>query len=504
MALHLPRFLQAVFGSGPEQSDPTAPYRTPPYAPPASEDARQFLMQPPQQPRQKLTEMPGFGLGLMQLGAGLASGSNWGEGIGRGFAGMSDTMQKQQMIEADKAYKQAALLAKAQGKGLGVKSKLYVGKDANGKDVRVFQDTSSGIPQWVNADTYQPTEVSGVQPYAKPDEPTIDGQMYTATLQDGTSARVFRKQAAGDTGISYIDAASGQPVQPTAVTPWKDPTSGAASNRFTAPVNIRWRDKEGNIQVQIGNQSPTGEVMLQDANGKWVPAFQVAGTNALTIESRGSEAPVQDGAGGIPNATYFDPNTKQPLFDLKEAEAKRAGFAQRSIYAEKQLDNLFQNNPQSMKDATTLMGGLRTWAANHAGESVTAATLSSALREMGVSEGDQARLQASPAFRTLQGILRVDTGAAYTATEINTYWSSFLPSIGDTYQDWMQKQDARRNTILSLANGAGQAGPWLLGLAGGKYPMPNYSIGSDPQTEQQQKGPQDKTPKPKVRFLGFE
>lgn len=174
--------------------------------------------QAPQSPAkgflQRMQETPGMGLGLMQLGAGIASGNNWGEGIGAGFSGMADTLQKQQALDyqrkqqeldmaarqesatATAQYRRDSLLLRAQGKSSGksnIGDKQYTGKDINGADVRAFKrEMPDGSFEWLDADNGSVIPgASGMKPLETSRAPTNreprDPKAVEVFSKDGTS-----------------------------------------------------------------------------------------------------------------------------------------------------------------------------------------------------------------------------------------------------------------------------------------------------------------------------
>lgn len=425
----------------------------------APEDARGFL--------QRFTETPGMGLGLMQLGAGLASGRNWGEGVGRGFSGMADTLQKQQALEADEAYKRQYLLAKAQGKqGTDKEMKRYTFM-VGGKPVEGYASvTQQGMLYTdVNGQPLDPSTVEAATPYQAPSKQKgMESQMFIdqgkKIFQDDSSATGWR-------------TASGEEHQAQDPTPWSKPADpkDPMDSVSRSAVNLRWLDPKTGMEMVRAARYMNGDYFLKK-DGKWVDAEEVTGTPDYTAANRSEVADVETGAGGIPNAVSYNEATGTPSFKFqRESEAKDYQFGLRTIAANRELEQLVKSE-DDFNNLASLGGAIRRYAANNADAGITSTALSAALKDSGYSDGDVARMFSSPAFRFLQGVLRIDTGAAYTGTEIQNYWSAFLPTTGDTVDQWYQKGDARQREISALIGRTGKAAPYLAELQAGKRELP--------------------------------
>lgn len=241
--------------------------------------------------------------------------------------------------------------------------------------------------------------------------------------------------------------------------------NGSTSSWNKTGQQIRWIDSEGNERIK-GARLKDGEPFIQDATGEWKPAHEVAGTTDWRYVNRSDEMDVEMRAGGIPNAIYYDDATGMPVFQFqREGEQKALGYALRSLAAQNELDKVIaRTDPETV---TSLTESLKRWAAGNADEKISAAVLNDLIGDSLPQE-----MQAT-AYRFLQGVLRVDTGAAYTGTEIANYTAAFLPSPGDTAESMKSKRLARGLEVLGISSRTGKAAPWLLGVIGGKYEMPS-------------------------------
>ena len=487
-------FMRHTFGANPgerqEETDPYSNLREDPMAPPAPammpvpQEAREFA--PEQQDNrgflQRFQETPGMGYGLMKLGAGLAGGRNWGQGIALGFTGMADALQKQGEIDNINGYRQASLqasLAKARAKGADKNMRRMTftvgGQPVEGYGL-VTQDGMSY--QTLQGAPIDPASIENAVDFKAPTprQDTVDSKLFVGLDGSGNPVRGF--QAVINGKPSWVREDQQTPIEGAHnMTPFKHPDADAGKDEISrTPVNIRWIDPKSGEERVRSSRIVNGDAQLMDKDGQWVPAHQITGTHEFTFANRSDTQDLEVGAGGIPNAVSYDATTGVPSFRfVRESEAKDYQFALRAIAGNRELGKLVTTQAD-FDDLTSLGGAVRSWAANNSGDKITATALSSALKASGKSEGDVARLVSSPAFRFLQGVLRVDTGAAYTGTEIQNYWSAFMPVPGDTVDQWYQKSGARQQEIASLVARTGRAAPFLNGVLSGAFPVPGSLI----------------------------
>ena len=253
-----------------------------------------------------------------------------------------------------------------------------------------------------------------------------------------------------------------------------DQTREAAAQRGRGrPANIRWRDPDtGEEKIQLG-RAQTGEdgtvdYFLQDPiDNQWKPASEVAGTTDIQLTGRGDQPPIEEGAGGIPNANSVSKGGI-PSFDFKrESEAKAYGYAYRAIPAHQNLVQLEDEIP--LDKLSSLYAGLAQWAQQNSNSKITAAILNKRLSEAGLQE------YRREMTKFLQAVLRTDTGAAYTGTEIADYLSAFGIAPGTVLNPTTlrQFQSGRYNEIAAITSRAGVAQPYLAGLLEGQYHISN-------------------------------
>lgn len=241
-------------------------------------------------------------------------------------------------------------------------------------------------------------------------------------------------------------------------------------NLYKRPFSIRYRDPNtGEEQVRAGRLQ-NGEYQLQNEAGEWVPAQEVAGSNDYQVTSRGEIPDVEPGAGGIPNAVSYSGRLKVPTFTFRrEGEQKTYGYALRAIVADRKLAGI--EGEVGIEKLGQLYAGIQQWAARNAQGSLTAATLNKLIGDAGLSQ------YSREMSKFLQAILRTDTGAAYTGTEITDYLSAFGISPGQAFDQNTLKdfQDGRAAEIYGLVGRTGAGAPYLTGLLDGKYDLPDFS-----------------------------
>ena len=265
---------------------------------------------------------------------------------------------------------------------------------------------------------------------------------------------VWSKQRDDAAGLARTQAASG----------------GSAGSVF----NISGRDPKTGMEVVRQGVMIGGIPHVYGPDGKPVPAASVM--TDFRIAGRNESADVTAGAGGIPNATYVSKDGV-PSFSFKRGdEAKLYTYARRAIQADKDINQIAATvGPEAM---TSLQSGLERWASQNAGASITGAVLNDILNQSGI----QGSARSAMALY-LQAVLRADTGAAYTGTEIADYAGAFLPNPGDSPEQQSYKANIRRNQILSMIGGTGAAAPYLSGVMDGSFDLGNtdFSFGGSTQ-----------------------
>lgn len=247
-----------------------------------------------------------------------------------------------------------------------------------------------------------------------------------------------------------------------------DVNQGASMGR---PVNIQGRRADGTEEVVAGrrNDNNSYDVFIDN---KWVP-IEESGLSEVQITGRNTNQAVESGArdmrdGGegvpIPNAYSVDKDGT-PLFNMKTEQAKRYGLIKRAV------DNLpvvtaMMANPDVQEDITSLMGGLETWAAKNANAKITPAVIAT------IANDSVPKIYASATAAWLQALLRADTGAAYTGTEIADYVGTNIPAVGDAGAPTEFKLNQMTKATKALIPGAGEAAPYLMGIMDGSI-MPD-------------------------------
>ena len=238
---------------------------------------------------------------------------------------------------------------------------------------------------------------------------------------------------------------------------------------YNRPFSIRYRDQETGREEVRAARLNNGQYEIQDVDGLWKPVHEVIGTNDYQVTSRAQQPDVEEGAGGIPNANTYSRTTKIPSFTFKrDGEQKVYGYALRAIVADRNLYAIENEIPtQQLADIYT---GIGNWARQNSNQSLTAAVINKIVGDAGLQR------YGREMSKYLQAILRTDTGAAYTGTEIADYLSAFgispgQPVDGRTLADF---RNGRAVELATLASRAGAASPYLVGLLDGTYELPEF------------------------------
>lgn len=239
--------------------------------------------------------------------------------------------------------------------------------------------------------------------------------------------------------------------------------TGSSASTYNRPFNVSGRDPETGQEVVRSGILKDGVPYIITQDGTQVPAHEAL--DDVRIGGRGESQDVTAGAGGIPNASFVSENGTPSFQFQREGEQKAYGFANRAIGASADMEAMADTIGENA--FTSVTEGVMRWAAANASGSITAAGINGILDEYGVTGAAQASMSAY-----LQGILRTDTGAAYTGTEITNYASTFLPSVNDNPETIAQKKRLRQRELYSMASRTGAAAPYLLGVIEGKYKIP--------------------------------
>lgn len=234
------------------------------------------------------------------------------------------------------------------------------------------------------------------------------------------------------------------------------------SNVSNTLIQLRGRDPKTGMEIVRAGTMIDGIPHIFGDDGKPIPASSAM--QDISMASRGESQDVVEGAGGIPNAISVG-SDGTPSFQFKrEDEAKTYTFTTRAIAANRDIDSIIgQVGPEAV---TSLQANLEQWASQNARQAITPAVINSVLDSSGIQGSARAAMA-----QYLQAVLRADTGAAYTGTEIADYAGAFLPNAGDDPQTVEYKKYVRDREIRSLIGRTGNAAPYLHGVMDGTYQL---------------------------------
>ena len=244
------------------------------------------------------------------------------------------------------------------------------------------------------------------------------------------------------------------------------------SGSMGRPVNIKGIvGSTGAEEVVAGrrnNERNSYDVFL---DGQWVPVEE-SGLEEIQITGRGAEQAFEQGVKdprtgkGIDNASHVS-STGVPTFSWKTQD-QRKGYqlAKRSVDSFPVIENML-SNPENIDKLTSALGGLQSYAAGHANDKVTAASINLALGD----ELPQKFKSATSAW--LQSLLRADTGAAYSETEIMDYIATNIPQVGDDPETVKFKLQQMKSTTETMAANTGPGAKYLLGRLDGSIEAPD-------------------------------
>jgi len=235
------------------------------------------------------------------------------------------------------------------------------------------------------------------------------------------------------------------------------------------PINIQGIRPDGSEEIAFGrrNDNDSYDVFMDD---QWVP-IEMSGLTDVQVTSRGASQAFEKGMAdprndvNIDNATYVSSGGVPTFKHKNESERKSYQLAKRAVDVYPVVDAMMKD-PEMRKHITSAMGGLQTYAAGNANAKITAASINLA---MGDSIPQKYR-SATQAW--LQALLRADTGAAYSETEIMDYIATNIPQVGDTDDTVKFKLAQMKSTTETMAANAGQGAKYLLGRLDGSVEPP--------------------------------
>ena len=235
------------------------------------------------------------------------------------------------------------------------------------------------------------------------------------------------------------------------------------------PVNIKGIRPDGSEEIVVGrrNDDNSYDVFIDD---QWVP-IEMSGLTDVQVTSRGAEQAFEKGVAdprngfNIDNATYVSSGGVPTFKHKNESEKKSYQLAKRAVDNYPIVDAMMKD-PEMRKHITSAMGGLQTYAAGNANARITAASINLAI-------GDSIPQKYRSATQAwLQALLRADTGAAYSETEIMDYIATNIPQVGDKDDTVAFKLAQMKSTTETMAANAGQGAKYLLGRLDGSIEPP--------------------------------
>ena len=236
------------------------------------------------------------------------------------------------------------------------------------------------------------------------------------------------------------------------------------------PVNIKGVRPDGSEEIVVGrrNDNNSYDVYMND---QWVP-IEMSGLTDVQVTGRGAEQAFEKGMAdprndvNIDNATYVSSGGVPTFKHKNESEKKSYQLAKRAVDVYPVVDAMMKD-PEMRKHITSAMGGLQTYAAGNANAKITAASINLAI-------GDSIPQKYRSATQAwLQALLRADTGAAYSETEIMDYIATNIPQVGDTDDTVEFKLAQMQSTTETMAANAGQGAKYLLGRLDGSIEPPD-------------------------------
>ena len=238
--------------------------------------------------------------------------------------------------------------------------------------------------------------------------------------------------------------------------------------------NIVGRRPDGTEDVVKAMSDSRGNQLvledMPDGTKQWIPIEESNLTDiqeTTKSKSQAFERGVPDPRNNIAidNATYVSSGGVPTFSHKNESERKSYQLAKRAVDNYPIVDAMMKD-PEMLKHITSAMGGLQTYAAGHANSRITAASINLAI-------GDSIPQKYRSATQAwLQALLRADTGAAYSETEIMDYIATNIPQVGDLPDTVAFKVAQMKSTTETMAANAGQGAKYLLGRLDGSVEPP--------------------------------
>jgi hypothetical protein len=238
--------------------------------------------------------------------------------------------------------------------------------------------------------------------------------------------------------------------------------------------NIVGRRPDGTEDVVKAMSDSRGNQLvledMPDGTKQWIPIEESNLTDiqeTTKSKSQAFERGVADPRNNIAidNATYVSSGGVPTFSHKNESERKSYQLAKRAVDNYPIVDAMMKD-PEMRKHITSAMGGLQTYAAGNANARITAASINLAI-------GDSIPQKYRSATQAwLQALLRADTGAAYSETEIMDYIATNIPQVGDKDDTVAFKLAQMKSTTETMAANAGQGAKYLLGRLDGSIEPP--------------------------------
>ena len=238
--------------------------------------------------------------------------------------------------------------------------------------------------------------------------------------------------------------------------------------------NIVGRRPDGTEDVVSAMSDSRGNQLvledMPDGTKQWIPIEESNLTDMQATtksKSQAFERGVPDPRNNIAidNATYVSSGGVPTFSHKNESERKSYQLAKRAVDNYPIVDAMMKD-PEMLEHITSAMGGLQTYAAGHANSRITAASINLAI-------GDSIPQKYRSATQAwLQALLRADTGAAYSETEIMDYIATNIPQVGDLPDTVAFKVAQMKSTTETMAANAGQGAKYLLGRLDGSVEPP--------------------------------
>ena len=271
---------------------------------------------------------------------------------------------------------------------------------------------------------------------------------------------------------------------------------GVDKQQRISSYNVKGIRPDGTEDTVLAKNDASGNQLVYD-DGQWIPIEQSNLTDVQrTVASanqpfeRGvadkrviAEIDAELAAGNIteeqaieykknasiPNATRID-SKGNPSFAGKfknETESDSYSYALRMVNAQPAIDVMLQD-PEMVEKLSAVMSGIQSWGAMNANDSISAGVINNIFKKENLPQ--QFRPLTS---MWLQGLLRKDTGAAYSGYEYNDYLSGFMPMTGDLPGTIEQKRLQMVQMTRDMAANAGSGSAYLMGRMDGEFRAPD-------------------------------